>query len=41
MGKLLWTFVDPEVDGIKIPETSGTAYSICQNDIPEDLSLQC
>jgi hypothetical protein len=30
------TFVDPEVDGIRILETSGTTCSVCQQDITED-----
>jgi hypothetical protein len=30
LGEWFQTFVDPEVDGIKILETSGTTCSVCQ-----------
>jgi hypothetical protein len=36
LGEWFQTFVDPEVDGIRILETSGTTCSVCQKDITED-----
>jgi len=36
LGEWFQTFIDPEVDGIKILETSGNTCSLCEQDIPED-----